>query len=214
MSEMLAGRPTEAEMEFERMRRWAKEKAHQAHNGETDEAIHLRRLRDSFTKRFGFAVITQEAIDAVADQLPGRRFVEIGAGNGYLAWELQRRGWDVIATDPYPPPNNAYTLAEATETAVLPLDGRVAIRQWPDRDIIWSWPVMDGEAAEIIRHYQGDNIIYIGERPDGCTGGPDFHEDMRSRYRNTALIKIPNFPVLHDRVEVLRKVRENQGLLS
>lgn len=50
-------------------------------------------------RRYAWAVPNERALEVIAERSPGG-VVEIGAGGGYWAMELQRRGVDVIAYDP------------------------------------------------------------------------------------------------------------------
>lgn len=212
MSARAIAQPTGAESIFRRMVTAAtRQAAHELDAGADITATEarrdklLRQQRDEFTGQFGFAVVTGGAIAAMDEAAGAGPFVEVGAGNGYLSRQLQQRGWDVTPTDPNRPEDSGYPLGSATHTAILPLDGRVAVRLFPGHSLIWSWPSLDNRLAHVIAEFDGETVIYIGERLDGCTGGPAFQEELRSRYKTVAKIELPNFPLLRDRVEVMKR---------
>ncbi len=59
-------------------------------------------LRREYNSRFGFPIITNAAVQWIANATAGNPLLEIGAGNGYLASELIKANIDVIPTDPHP----------------------------------------------------------------------------------------------------------------
>lgn len=68
---------------------------------------------------------TQETLRFVRDQVPGRgRILEVGCGEGALAWALQKAGYEVVAID-----ENDEVIVQAVERGV---DARQA--RWPDFD--------------------------------------------------------------------------------
>ena len=67
-------------------------------------------MRDDYTSKYGFPIVTDQAIQWIAEQTNNTPMIEIGAGNGYLSKEMQERGIDVIATDPSELDQNDYRL--------------------------------------------------------------------------------------------------------
>jgi hypothetical protein len=55
-------------------------------------------------QRYAFAVPTREALETISQYAP---IVELGAGTGYWAWLLRRRGVDCVAYDLAPPDSAA-----------------------------------------------------------------------------------------------------------
>jgi hypothetical protein len=105
--------------------------------------------------------------------LGGRGVVEAGAGGGYWAWQMRQAQIDVAAYEPEEAgPGNAY--ARRTWTAVLPGDHAAAARH-PDRALFLCWPSY-GEpwAARALACYDGDLLVYAGEREGGYTADAAF----------------------------------------
>lgn len=59
--------------------------------------------RQALCVRYTWSIPSPGDIAWIRNQIDGRGIVEIGAGGGYWAWQLQQAGVDVVAYDPYPP---------------------------------------------------------------------------------------------------------------
>lgn len=131
-------------------------------------------------QRYAWAVPNVAALDAIRDHSPGG-VVEIGAGGGYWAMELQRRGVDVLPFDPDPPglsaEGNGWHHGYAW-TAVHEGDHTHAGLH-PERTLFLCWPSYDDRwAAEAVQLYHaagGRTVIYVGEGQGGCTGDDLLH---------------------------------------
>lgn len=55
--------------------------------------------RNALTKRYAWSIPTPHDLTWLAAQLDGQAVVEVGAGTGYWAWQLQQTGVDVAAYD-------------------------------------------------------------------------------------------------------------------
>jgi hypothetical protein len=65
------------------------------------EVLEEIQLRDEFIARYGYAILTADAIGNVQRSLGGdARILEIGAGSGYWSYEFGRAGTDCVASDP------------------------------------------------------------------------------------------------------------------
>lgn len=62
---------------------------------EKEGTMYMRRVA---IRDYAYAVPSAEALDVIAQE-SGGRVVEVGAGTGYWAWLLSRRGVDVVAVD-------------------------------------------------------------------------------------------------------------------
>ena len=70
-------------------------------DGPRSEVLEQIRLRDEFIARYGYAILTSDAIGHVKKTLgTGGRILEVGSGDGYWSYEFQRAGMDCLATDP------------------------------------------------------------------------------------------------------------------
>ena len=171
----------------------------------------MYRLRETFIRTYGFPVITPEAVQAIRQHLSGGPVLEVGAGNGYLAHRLQQAGVNVLPTDAHTLPNNPYQLGRQEYTAVLQTDAQEAIAEFPEMDLLWSWPSPEPTSGEALRRFAGTNLVYIGEQDDGCTGGELFRQVLEERFEPVEYVSLPNFPPVHDEVGIYRR-RGNQKM--
>ena len=165
----------------------------------------LVELRTEFTTRYGFPIITPEAVDELAKLLTGRQVLEVGAGNGYLAQQLQQAGVDLFPTDPHHPASSSYALGKTQHTAVIQADAKQAIREFPEMDLLWSWPCRDEASGLAQQSSQAQLLVYIGEQDNGCTGGELFHQVLEDRFKPVRTIHIPSFPNVHDSIGIYRR---------
>ena len=100
-------------------------------------------FRDSQIDRFCFSIMTSEAIDWMKDHLGDAPLVQVGAGTGYLAHEMQTRGIEVNPTEPRTRDSgeNYWLKGERPDwTEIEACDGREALQRYPASDLLWSWP--------------------------------------------------------------------------
>jgi hypothetical protein len=138
--------------------------------------------RFNLCARFSWSIPSPGDMRWLARLLDGRGVVEIGAGSGYWAWQMVQVGIDVLAYDPnLPGPDNRYVKHELFHP-VLPGDDRMAAH-YPDRALLLCWPpYSDSTAADALRAYGGDLLVYIGEPEGGCTGDDEFHKLLDSEW--------------------------------
>ena len=160
------------------------------------------RAREVIKDRFSWAIPNEEALDAIAAVGP---IVEIGAGTGYWAWLLQKRGVDVVAYDAAPPHfgcvNHWHRTSESTFTDVL-TGGPQEVVPHADRTLMLCWPPYDDPMAEraltLYLAAGGKRLVYIGESWGGCTGDNAFHTLLRDRMAGERMVDIPQWYGVHD----------------
>ena len=168
--------------------------------------------RTEHIRKHCFPIVTAEAAEWMRQKAGDRPIVEIGAGNGYLAKELNGRGMNVHPTDPNPPAGDSALTGrlKVEGIEVEEIDGLTALSQYPEANLLWSWPdpFADDKPdydAEILRRFQGKTFIYIGEGDNGCTGSPAFHRVLETNFTAQDTYRIPNFPNIHDRIVVYQR---------
>ena len=135
-------------------------------------------LEAEILRRYGFAVPTEAALDAIVACSP-RGVLELGAGTGHWAALLARRGVDVVAYDVAPPPSpaNAWFAGVQPWHHVHPGDERV-VEECAERSLLLVWPTRnETSASDAIDEYHavgGDHVFFVGEGPGG-TGDSGFH---------------------------------------
>ena len=162
--------------------------------------------RNSWINDKCFPLITQESVDFIADYAP---LVEVGAGTGYLASLLQAVGAEVVPTDAYPPHlgRNPYGW-ENEHTFVLSLKATTAVKRWPTRNVLMSWPSLgkDWAMKAISAMQPGRYLIYIGEDEHGCTGSPGFHKFLKKNFEFVEYGPMGQFHKLHDTLQVYKRI--------
>ena len=195
------GRVTQAE-------RWLQEnRGPEKENWRNNTMLRHRDIkqRDQHIQTFGFAIINRSAVEFLKEYNP---ILEVGAGLGYWAKEMQESGVDTVATDPSPetrwPGQNTWTTMER-------LDAEEAVRKYPDRTLLMCWPDRTGDWPErAITAFTGKNIITIGEGLNGCTGTYEMHRILERDFDVTDRLQIPTFSEVSDRIEVWTTRKEGK----
>ena len=159
-------------------------------------------VRDEFIRRFGFAVLTPEAVEAIRPHNP---ILEVGAGSGYWAWELQQAGVDVVATDPG---TGRYRCVGgdgwSSWTSIKKITALRAIRRHPTRTLLTVWPDLADWPVKALRAYRGKRVIYVGEF-NGATADQAFHDLLERDFEEERIVTLPVFYGLHDRLMIYRR---------
>ena len=158
--------------------------------------------RWEFIEHFSFAIPSEEALAAIAKLSP---LVEIGAGTGFWAALLARRGVDIVCTgerdadEPYTQTVGRYHPVKAV--------GDVGLAYLRDRNAFTCWPPYDDDLAYrvALRLRPGRYLAYIGESYGGCTGDDQFHEYVKDAFEMVEEIEIPQWGGLHDYLWIYKK---------
>ena len=166
-------------------------------------------LREKVVERFGYAVITREAINRLVPYSP---FIEVGAGTGYWSYELEKAGGISIATDLHTPETKTQPevlhafyghepyvklIAMSAEKAVEKYPGKTLLMVWPELDLNWAW--------KALKKYTGSTLIYVGEGRGGWTGDDQLHDELELNWQQEERIKIPCFPVHKDAIFIYHR---------
>lgn len=164
--------------------------------------------RTEFIRRFSFAIPNEKALEAIARLSP---LVEIGAGTGYWAALLARRGADIVCTgervvdDSYNQSIGRYhPVKKVGEAGLCYLINRNAFLCWPPYDCDLAYRVA-------LRVRPRRYLAVIGEGDGGCTGDDQFHGYVREAFDQVEVIAIPQWYGLHDFLAIYRKSRK-EGL--
>ncbi|MGB8858605.1 MAG: hypothetical protein WCC60_05085 [Ilumatobacteraceae bacterium] len=194
-------------------------------------------IRDEAIARYGFAIPTGEALDAIGRCSPAG-VVEVGAGTGYWASLLHARGLDVVAFDlePAPSPQNKWFAGVSPWHPVHRGDHRI-VGDHPERTLLVVWPTKDETwgAAAIERYHDagGQCLVFVGEGPGGRTGDATFHTllgelsvclqceygsmtspctcGIAARWQRTETIELPHWPGFHDDLHIYAREPVHDG---
>jgi len=178
------------------------------HASEHDERLEAR-------SRYAYAIPNENALALVGRYGP---LVEVGAGAGYWAALLRERGVDILAYDPAPPgahfdagtPRNEHTdMIRWTEI----VEGNTsAAAEHPERSLFLCWPPYNQPvASKALAAYQGDTVVYIGERPAYpgdeacCTGDPAYFAHLERDFELVEEVPLPNWTGVSDTLSVWRR---------
>lgn len=176
------------------------------------------RLRDTYTKNYGYVLLTAEVIKTLSSFLTGKKVIEIAAGTGALGGLLRQNGVDIKLTDKHQPDTNGpygfnchTPMDEVVDIENVNLEGFDVV--------IFTWGTYLCKSAETLlnRMLPGQILIHNGETM-GCTETDRFWHmiDNRMFDRDTDMTNILNedhrtFSWIHDSWRVLRK-KPNQQL--
>jgi hypothetical protein len=161
-------------------------------------------------RRYAFAVPTDAALATLARYAP---IVELGAGTGYWAYLLRRRGVDIVAYDLAPPDRmpspNRFRSLTWTDVEQGDVDTLTA---HSDRALFLCWPSYRAPlASRALAAYSGQTLLYIGEPAGGHTADDAFFAQLAQHWSSVELVALPNWPGTHDTLTVYRR-RLSTGL--
>lgn len=163
-----------------------------------DDTIAVSSERSEFIRRYGFAVPTKEALDILAAHQP---LLEIGAGSGHWARLLAMRGVDIIATDAG---LEQFSFGIGAYFPVQQMQGKTAVRRWPERHVFCSWPSLGGtwlrQAAKAMR--PGRYLCVINESACADQRTWDYVDEAFEQHADLDLI---GWHYCHDRFQEWRK---------
>lgn len=160
--------------------------------------------------RYAWAIPNDEALDAIAElEMP---VVELGAGRGYWAALLARRGVTIDAYDLCPPDTDVndfhstegigtyHPVARTVGTEVAAdagRDGAALLLVWPPYDTPMGY-----DHARAYIEAGGTTIVYVGEPWGGCTGDGRLHALLDACDEVTS-VDIPQWDGMHDDLRVV-----------
>ena len=167
-------------------------------------------------KPITYGNFTEPFLNSLAEQLKGKRVLEIFAGNGFLASELEKRGITILPTTIFSGHDGH---AEKMYTDVLEIDALSAVKEYTDdHDILLvCWPTTTEETWKASMEWGSEKpIFFIGEAPKpgnpypGCASDTFFEAVEQT---NT----IPGYEprnyldsayIMHSKPEWIKKYRE------
>lgn len=184
-----------------------------------EDGLDRYRQREKFTKRYAWAIPTVAALECIAKYGP---LVEIGAGTGYWAYELRKRGVTIEAYDMFPPDGSEWTTEEEENyegtqknwyhrghtcwTEVLQGTPEILKTYDPSWNLFLCWPPYNTDmAAYALGYHRGDFICYVGEDVGGCNGDRLFWRLLHKLYDEVEREYIPQWPGIHDYVTIYHK---------
>jgi hypothetical protein len=157
-------------------------------------------MRWGFVAAYAWTITDPEAVQFVAAFSKGR-VVDPMAGTGYWAYLLGQMGVDVACYD-LEPEKNRWHDGEKLHVPVTQMDGEDSVKLHPDRTLLLGWPPHASDVGHrILKAYEGDRVIYIGEGEDGCCGNDDMF-DLLNTWTPVAAHRPVQWFGIHDYITV------------
>ena len=142
--------------------------------------------RHTLCTTYAWSIPTPGDLKWLTGLLDGRPVVEIGAGSGYWAWQLEQCGVPVTAYDHAAGEATPWATSEPYAT-VLKGDATAAADH-PEAALLLSWPPLDDPAAyDALSAYKGDLLIYAGEGWGGCTADDAFFAAVEEEWEEVSI---------------------------
>ncbi|KAG2438750.1 hypothetical protein HXX76_005294 [Chlamydomonas incerta] len=145
---------------------------------------------------FACAVPSAEALGVIT-RASGGRVVEVGAGTGYWAWLLSRRGVDVVAVD-----NGEEYVADGPE--FLARHGGCR-----DRALLLCWAATWELADKCVAAYRGDIVVAVTEPDMGAIWELD--TEAHPEWELVQSVPLPSWPRIRSALLVFKRVPQQQG---
>jgi hypothetical protein len=176
-----------------------------------DAVSSILTFRKQYVQRYAHAIPTITALEAIGTFGP---ILEIGAGTGYWAWLLRRRGVDIACYDKEPPgvpghSNRFHGTGSTCWTDVLTGD-ETAVALHPERTLFLCWPPPHDEMPlRAITAYQGEVFIFVGELPlpwrKRVTTSQRFLSELGSNWEPIQAIELPHWEICCDNLYVFKR---------
>lgn len=158
--------------------------------------------RSRAIKLFGFAILTQQTVDAL---LPHQPFMEVGAGAGYWAYELLKAGAGIAACDPNPYADPHHRPERIwTPISAKPAEDFIPRYLSYERTLLMVWPSHpdpDNWAYRALKLYGnqgGRKVIYVGEGKGGVCANDKFHDLLASDWTVASEIPLQRWQHMND----------------
>lgn len=134
-------------------------------------------VRDSYIADYGFAIVTKECCDALANMLKGLKCLDAGAGTGWLCHVLSEQGIDMTASEKHLT-ENGYGFKKfwrndhhGDTVPLLPGEFDAVLLVWPPFENDFGFKIISAMEPRQM-------LIYQGEGAGGCTGNDAMHESL------------------------------------
>lgn len=161
--------------------------------------------RDWFVIYFAWAIPNHDAIQYLCKQSP---IVEVGAGSGYWAHRIAAEGGQIAATDPrfWDTQAKALDIVYPEPWCVIHKIPSQFVSFPPGATLFICWPgYMEKWPAKLLQRYPGTDVIYVGD--DSLCADDGFHEMLDADWDIEAVIEIPQFMKIRDRLIHYRRKR-------
>lgn len=159
--------------------------------------------------KYSFAVPTDEALNTIKKWTQGTAgVVELGAGSGYWAHLISQQKVNVVAFD-----NFSWTYPATDSTFQVPVregDEQV-LKDYADHVLLLCFPPKGPMAANALKNFSGNRLIFIGELSRGETmANSEFEAILQEDFEQVEALELPNWPGMNVRLYVFNRAM-NRG---
>ena len=140
--------------------------------------------RGTLTNEYGWTIPTSNLIQTIKNSIGRETIYEIGAGNGYLSYELQKRGVNTHPVD-ISTPDNTWTEVHNNDYKNLnSSDIKHVLLAWP--------PANSPMGLNCVQYLEPSTIHFIGKE-NSVTGNNNFHSYMNKYYDVKNQLELPSW---------------------
>ena len=159
--------------------------------------------REYFAAEYGWSVPDKKAIKEIQEFIGGDSVLEIGAGYGMWAKLMQDAGISITPTDSFSN-RGAFVPLDKSFTNIEDANANKAIGKYRNHNvlmIVWP-PYCDPFAANSLKKFTGNKLIFIGEGYKGCTADDEFFDILTNEWSRIKRVDIPRWVCKHDSLEL------------
>lgn len=141
--------------------------------------------RGKLTKKFGWTIPNEQVIEFLTRESKESPLFEIGAGNGYLSYEIQNNGGNTVPIDIATSRNEWVEVQKMSYENLNPKNVSHIILPWP--------PANSSMGEECIRYLNPDVVYFIGKDESNVTGTKKFHKILQKKYTCSKKLTLPSW---------------------
>ena len=143
--------------------------------------VHLAHDNMKCINTFGWTSLPSHILRLLARY----KLIELGAGNGYLAWRIKQFGGDVVAFD------NCTTSWQRHwadgQWFDVQLGDENQLAKYPDRSLLMAHPTFNnGMAMSALRKYTGRTLYLVSNSDTDCEAKQAFFAELKAGWKLTA----------------------------
>ncbi len=164
----------------------------------------LLMARHRYIYKYAWAIPCQKALKAIAKYSP---IIEVGAGNGYWAYLLNKLGADILAFDSSPQNHYAKAGLKFHRQWFDVREGKESVvKDHQDRTLFLCWPPYNEEMAfKCLKEYKGKTVLYVGEGGGGCNASDNFFSHIEKHFTEEDCVELPVWYGIHDRLFIFER---------
>lgn len=141
--------------------------------------------RGELTQKFAWAVPNEECVRYLANESKNEPIIEIGAGNGYWSYNIQKVGGEIIPID--------IKDYDDSWTDVI-IGSHRSLDSSKINKIMLCWPPAKSPMAlKTVKSLKPQDVYFVGVKNSSITGDTEFHEYLSSNFEAVNEINVPSW---------------------